>query len=90
MLRKNGHTVFPHIVASATILFWKLECGNYSREETIQRRKLLFYDNFRHIDISQKGFQSTSVYISILTNIENLAEIVFFLYKNFLFLGNLV
>ena len=37
------NTVFPHIVAAATILFWKLECGNYSREETIQRRKLLFY-----------------------------------------------
>ena len=35
------NTVFPHIVAAATILFWELECGNYSREETIQRRKLL-------------------------------------------------
>ena len=23
------------------ILFWNLECGNYSREETIQGRKLL-------------------------------------------------
>ena len=34
-------TVFPHIVAAATILFWNLRCGNYSREETIQRRKLL-------------------------------------------------
>ena len=31
-------TVFPHIIAAATIIFWKLECGkcgNYSREETI-------------------------------------------------------
>ena len=31
-------TVFPHIIAAATILFWKLQCGkcgNYSREETI-------------------------------------------------------
>ena len=30
-------TVFPHIIAAATILFWKLECGNYyySKEETI-------------------------------------------------------
>ena len=34
-------TVFPHIVAAATILFWKLECGNYSREESIQGRKQL-------------------------------------------------
>ena len=39
-------TVFPHIVAAATILFWKFECGNYSREETIQRRKVLFHGNF--------------------------------------------
>ena len=39
-------TVIPHIVAAATILFWKFECGNYSREETIQRRKVLFYCNF--------------------------------------------
>ena len=29
------YTVFPHIVAAATILFWKLECGKYSREEII-------------------------------------------------------
>ena len=35
-------TVFPRIVSAETILFWKLECGNYSREETIQGRKLLF------------------------------------------------
>ena len=26
--------VFPHVAAAATILFLKLECGNYSREET--------------------------------------------------------
>ena len=35
-------TVFPHIVALATILFWKLECrfkgGNHSREETITKK----------------------------------------------------
>ena len=24
------------------ILFWNMECGNYSKEETIQGRKLLF------------------------------------------------
>ena len=36
------YTVFPRIVSAETILFWKLKCGNYSREETIQRRKLLF------------------------------------------------
>ena len=28
-------TVFQQIVSVETILFWKLECGNYSREETI-------------------------------------------------------
>ena len=39
-------TIFPHIVAAATILFWKLKCGKYSREETIQGRKLLFYFTF--------------------------------------------
>ena len=33
-------TVFPRIVSAETILFWKLKCGNYSREETIQGRKL--------------------------------------------------
>ena len=27
-------TVFPRIVSAETILFWKLECGKYSREET--------------------------------------------------------
>ena len=32
---------FPHIVSTATILFWKLWCGNHSKEETIQGRKLL-------------------------------------------------
>ena len=35
-------TVFPRIVSAETILFWNLECGNYSKEETIQGRKLLF------------------------------------------------
>ena len=40
------YTVFPRIVSAETILFWKLECGNYSREETIQGRKLLFYFAF--------------------------------------------
>ena len=34
------NTVFPRIVSAETILFWKLYCGNYSREETIQGRKL--------------------------------------------------
>ena len=32
------HTVFPYIVAPLTILFWKLECGKYSRNETTQWR----------------------------------------------------
>ena len=34
-------TVFHNIVPAATILFWKLECGKYSREETNQGRKLI-------------------------------------------------
>ena len=39
-------TVYPWTVSAETILFWKLECGKYSREETIQGRKLLFYFTF--------------------------------------------
>ena len=39
----NMYTVFPRIVSAETILFWKLKCGNYSREETIQGRKLFFF-----------------------------------------------
>ena len=34
------NTVFPQIVSAETILFWKLERGKYSREESIQGRKL--------------------------------------------------
>ena len=42
----NGFfTVFPRIVVVTTILFLGLRCDNYSRETTIQGRKLLF---FRH------------------------------------------
>ena len=37
----NINTVFPRIVSAETILFLKFKCGNYSREETIQGRKLL-------------------------------------------------
>ena len=36
------HTVFPRIVVATTILFLGLRCDNYSRETTIQGRKLLF------------------------------------------------
>ena len=39
-------TVFPRIVSAETILFWKLDCDHYSREETIQGRKAFFYSNF--------------------------------------------
>ena len=31
----SRYTVFPPIVSAETILFWKLKCGNYSKEETI-------------------------------------------------------
>ena len=34
-ISRNLDTVFPRIVSAETIVFWKLECGNYSREETI-------------------------------------------------------
>jgi hypothetical protein len=40
------NTVFPRIVSAETILFWKLKCGKYSREESIQGRKLLFFFTF--------------------------------------------
>ena len=36
------YTVFPQIVVATTILFWGSWCDNYSRETTIQGRKLLF------------------------------------------------
>ena len=39
-------TVFPRIVSAETILFWKLKCGKYSREETIQGRKLFKGGNY--------------------------------------------
>ena len=50
--RQNGldmrisNTVFPRIVSAETILFWKLDCDHYSREETIQGRKLLSIRTF--------------------------------------------
>ena len=42
----KADTVFPRIVSAETFLFWKLECGNYSREETNQGRKLLIFRRF--------------------------------------------
>ena len=47
--------LFPRIVSAETILFWKLECGKYSREETIQRRKLLFYFTFCILSVLNNG-----------------------------------
>ena len=70
------NTVFPHIVAAATILFWKWKWGNYSREETIQRRKLLFYGNFWHFDITHKLCQWSSIDVFTTQNIEILAKIL--------------
>ena len=82
------YTVFPHIVAAATILFWKFECGNYSREETIQRRKVLFYCNFWLFDIILRNcINQLQWMFLLLKNIENLAKIVFSSKKNFLFCG---
>ena len=45
-------TVFPRIVSAETIVFWKLKCGNYSKEETIQGRKLFFFVNFYNLNIA--------------------------------------
>ena len=42
----NATIVFPRIVSAETILFWKLDCDHYSREEIIQGRKLFFYFTF--------------------------------------------
>ena len=39
LLPLKVNTVFPGIVSTETILFWKLDCGRYSREEAI----LFFY-----------------------------------------------
>ena len=36
-----AYTVFPRIIVATTILFLRFRCDNYSRETTIQRRKLL-------------------------------------------------
>ena len=46
---RETYTVFLRIVSAETILFWKLDCGKYSREETIQGRKLLIYCFFLSI-----------------------------------------
>ena len=63
---KSSHTVFPRIVSAETILFLNLWCDNYSREESIQRRKLLFSYFFvgihnlnccRMVCIKQRQFQ---------------------------------
>ena len=78
----NDHitcTVFPHIVSAETILFWIWKskghntwiCGNYSREETIQGRKL--YEEIRYaiklwettiITVSPLSVYITSIFIN--------------------------
>ena len=85
--QSSPFTVFPRIFSAETILFWKLKCGNYSREETIQRRKLLFYGNFWHFDITHKLFQSTSIDVFTTQNIKILAKM---LKKSSLFHGNVL
>ena len=37
----NQAIAFPRIDSAETVLFWKLQCGKYSRVEIIQGRKLL-------------------------------------------------
>ena len=46
----HQNTVFPRIISAETILFWKLKCGKYSREETIVF--LLFVKKRISIDIA--------------------------------------
>jgi hypothetical protein len=41
VVKSKKYTVFPQIVSAETILFWNFGCIYYSRDETIQRRKLL-------------------------------------------------
>ena len=77
-ISKYWHTVFPHIVAAATILFWKFECGNYSREETIQRRKVIF-DILTQL---RNYINQHQLMFLLLKNIEISAKIVLFLKKN--------
>ena len=69
------------------ILFWKFEWGNYSREETIQRRKLLFYVNFWHYS---NYFNQLQLMLLLLKNIEILAKLWCFLKKKLLFCGEVL
>ena len=77
-MKNVKHTVFPRIVSAETILFWKLECGNYSREEINQGRKLLILRSFDHgnywfpplnnsrtlyINVQQSALQKSSKYL---------------------------
>ena len=48
------HTVFPRIVSAETIFFWKLKCGNYSKEETIN---LLFFVSLQYLNSSRTYFR---------------------------------
>ena len=41
-------TVFPRIVSVETSLFWRLECGKYSREETIVLRFFVTVNNLNN------------------------------------------
>ena len=56
------YTVFPRIVSAETILFWKLKCGNYSREETINLsifyKPLLFEQQSHRFCSFHNSFQS--------------------------------
>ena len=65
--RKKIYTVFPRIVSAETILFWKLKCGNYSSNETIQGRKLLiccFFVSLHYLNSSRTYFRFCSFHNS--------------------------
>ena len=61
-------TVFPHIVARATILFWKLE------EETIQVRKLLFSYFLEAETIPGKNLIQLKILYFCCLQLENIAK----------------
>ena len=80
-------TVFPHIVATATILCWNLRCGNYSREETIDFFLLIICTWFKLLlhpnNVEMEKFNKNSI------DIVSFRKIRFFCRLKLMQLGNL-
>ena len=73
LINKALSTVFPQIVSAETILFRKLECGNYSRAETIRGNTVYvlyvctgddFVAQCNELNTFLKWLTYTSLYIS--------------------------